>query len=220
MFIIAIDGPAASGKSSAANIISKKLDFERLDSGLLYRAVTYICLKNSITPEDETKCKKFVQSLYFTQYKGIVYYMNEDITSHLKTPEIDSKVGPFAREFYIREKILEIQYSIVESLSLRGINGFVVDGRDIGTVVFPNADIKIFITASPEIRARRRSEQTGLDFETTYRDLIARDENDINRKHGPLKIAEDAVVINNDNLDLINTVDQIIDLYKAKGNYN
>lgn len=219
MFIIAIDGPAASGKSSAAELVAKKLNFERLDSGLIYRAITYLLIENHLIDNfTSDESKKFIKSLEIEQKKGQIFYNKWNITKNLRTIEIDSNVGVIAKELFVREKVHEIQYQIVKNLeeSSENVNGVVVDGRDIGTVVFPNANLKIFIDADAEVRAKRRSEQTLVDYHKVLDDLIIRDEYDRKRKHGPLIQASDAYLIENSAISLEDTVSKIISLYKSK----
>lgn len=216
-FSIAIDGPAASGKSSTAEEVARRLEFQRIDSGLLYRAITWLLLQEySSIPIDlkNEKVKTFVQNLQITQRKTRTYNCDEDITDHLKTSEIDCKVGRVAKELYVRNKVLEIQR---EALKNDG-EGIVIDGRDTGTVVIPDAFLKVFVTASDTTRAKRRSAQTGQDYEEVLRELRIRDHEDITREHGPLKIAEDAIVIENDNKTKDETVEEIIRLFKDKLN--
>lgn len=213
VFKIAIDGPAASGKSSAAEKVAEKLGFERLDSGLLYRAVTYIAISSLGQCNPQSKdVKNLVEKLDIKMYDGGIYYNGENIKPYLRTKDIDQRVGVFAKELYIRNKIHSLQHYIISN----GKNGMVVDGRDIGTVVIPDAFLKIFITAKDENRAMRRSKQTGQDYDEVLTDIRKRDEADINREHGPLKAAEDAIIIENDKLSLDETVDKIINLFKEK----
>ncbi|KAM0680273.1 hypothetical protein GINT2_001658 [Glugoides intestinalis] len=215
-YTIAIDGPSASGKTSAADLVAKKLGFERINSGLIYRAITYILYK---TYEDATldklkseEMKDFVGKLSIEQQNGKIYYKNSDITLQLTTSFIDVHVGAIAAEEYIRNKAREIQYSLID----KNITGIVVDGRDIGTCIMPYAFLKIFITAKDSVRAMRRSKQTGKDFKDILEEIVERDKADINRKHSPLKIAKDAILIENDNIDLPTTVDLILKRFNEK----
>lgn len=215
-FTIAIDGPAASGKSSAAEIVAKTLGFQRIDSGLLYRAITYLISQRfgDIQALDlsSEEVQVFVNSLQISQSNTRILYGGEDITDYLRNPEIDSMVGKVARELYIREKTHRIQRYMIET----DVPGIVIDGRDIGTVVIPDAFLKVFITAKDTTRAQRRSNQTGEDYESVLKKLRARDHDDISRKHGPLKQAEDAVLINNDTITLEETVGQVIKYFRNK----
>lgn len=212
-FAIAIDGPAASGKSSTAKLLAKKLGMDRLDSGLLYRAITYLMYEKDAAPDLESpEIKMFVENLWIEQAGGRIYHGKKDITDFLRTPFIDSRVGVVAKEGYIREKAHKIQNSIIESNQ----TGIIVDGRDIGTVVMPNAFLKVFITANEVCRAKRRARETEQDFETVLKEIQKRDHDDITRKNGPLKKAEDAILIYNDELTLEETVDIIFNHFHSK----
>ena len=216
-FSIAIDGPAASGKSSTAEEVARKLGFQRIDSGLLYRAITWLVLNEfGSIPSDlkDEKVKTFIQNLKIMQKKTRTFSSDTDISEHLRTHQIDCTVGKIAKELYVRNKVLEIQK---EAMKNDG-NGIVIDGRDIGTVVIPNAFLKVFITASDITRAKRRCNQTGEAFEKVLNELRIRDSDDISREHGPLKIAKDAIVIENDNKTKDETVEEIIQLFNNKFN--
>ena len=214
---IAIDGPAASGKSSTAEEVARRLNFQRMDSGLLYRAVTWMILvkfKSLPSNLNDEKVKNYVENLKITQRNTRTFECEEDITDHLRTPEIDSNVGKIAKEYYIRCKVLEIQRDAIKNEG----NGIVIDGRDIGTVVLPDAFLKVFVTATETTRAKRRSDQTGQAYEEVLHELRIRDTEDITREHGPLKIAVDAIVIKNDNMTKKETVDEIVRLFNEKLN--
>lgn len=213
---IAIDGPAASGKSSAAGIIAKALGFERVDSGLLYRALAYLIYekfnRNQHVDMNSEEVKSFVESLEIEQRNTRIFHNGQDITGFLRTPLVDTLVISVAKEPYIREKTHSIQRSMIHS----DVGGIVIDGRDIGTVVMPDAFLKVFVTAGDNVRAQRRSLETGEAYEEVLVKLQKRDYEDINRKHGPLKKAADAIVIENDNIDLNETVNVVIGKLKEK----
>lgn len=215
-YTIAIDGPAASGKTSAADLIAKKLGFERLNSGLIYRAITYILYNeyenSTLDRLKSEETQNFIHNLSIEQKNGKIYHKNNDITPYLTTSFIDAHVGAIAAEEYIRNKARDIQYSLID----KNTTGIVVDGRDIGTCIMPYAFLKVFITAKDSVRAMRRSKQTGEAFEGILQELIERDKADINRKHGPLKKADDAILIENDNLDLVSTVELILKHFNDK----
>lgn len=214
-YTIAIDGPAASGKSTAAGIIAKKLGFNRLDSGMIYRAVTYIISTKypQLSLYDDEMVKN-IKNLKLKFNKGKVYFEDKDITDELHTPMVDKQVGIVAKELYIRNRVHEIQHDIINSAD----TGFVVDGRDIGTVVLPNAFLKAFITAKDTTRAKRRTSQCNGNYNEVLADIRERDHHDITREHGPLKLADDAVLIENDDMTLEETVDKVIDLFNERKN--
>ncbi|KAI5170411.1 CMP/dCMP kinase [Pancytospora epiphaga] len=212
-YTIAVDGPAASGKSTAAELVAKRLGFSRLDSGLLYRAVTYTvgADKKEIDLNNKEVMRK-INELSFIYKKGRLIYGGKDITDNLHTPSVDSQVGLVAKELYVRKKVHEIQDNIINESE----EGIVVDGRDIGTVVLPNAFMKVFITASDETRAERRVKQSGGNYAEVLKSIQERDFHDINRKHGPLKIADDAIVIKNDRMTLEETVEKMVKCFEER----
>lgn len=216
-FSIAIDGPAASGKSSTAGLVAKKLNFERVDSGMFYRAITYLVYQNlgNFSHEDP-RTQEFVKSLKLQQLRDRIFYDGVDITDNLRTPFVDSRVGVVSKELFVRNKAHETQYSAINSLLDGNVDGIVVDGRDIGTVVLPNAFLKVFITAKDTTRAKRRSKQTGQNYDEVLKEIRSRDQFDLTREHGPLKLADDAFLVENDNMDLDCTVDRVIELFNEK----
>lgn len=216
-YSIAIDGPAASGKSSTAEDVAKELGFQRIDSGLLYRAVTWAVFEEfgsrNLNIEGE-KVKNFIENLKITQSKTRTIWNSTDITDYLRTPTIDANVGKIAKELYVRNKVLQIQKEAID----HDVDGIVIDGRDIGTIVMPDAFLKVFVTALDTTRATRRSRQTGQDYEEVLTELRIRDHGDITRKHGPLKIANDAIVIENDNKTKEEVVEEIVTIFKSRVN--
>jgi CMP/dCMP kinase len=190
-FIIAIDGTAASGKGTLSKALAKQIGFEYLDTGLLYRIAAYNLMKSSIDIADPHKIVTHLKTVHFTGYESINLHVDE-------VGNIASKIAPFAevREFLNK---LQLEFPL-------GKNGVVIDGRDIGTVVFPSADLKFFITADLEIRADRRYKQlksSGKDviFADVLRDLRERDERDIHRKVAPTVAAIDAIIIDTTHLE-------------------
>lgn len=210
---IAIDGPAASGKSSAAEAIARRLKFSRLDSGLLYRAITHVLSQEfpDLDLDDESVAGR-VANLEIEMKDGKIVHGGEDITAHLRTPAIDRLVGGVAKRLYIRQRVHSLQKQIISEPG----EGLVIDGRDIGTVVVPNAFLKVFITAKDTTRAMRRAKQVGARYEEVLRDIQERDFQDINREHDPLRIAEDAHVIENDDITLEDTIEMVIRLFEER----
>jgi len=217
-YTIAIDGPAASGKSSTAEAIAKRLRFERLDSGMLYRAITFLIYeKFNDFDEKSPNILDFVNSIRLEQKNGRMLYENRDITDYLRTADVDSKVGLVARQLFVRRKTFEMQQDILRKFNaLDNVSGIVVDGRDIGTVVLPNAFLKLYITAEASKRAERRSKQTGEDFDAVLEEIERRDSHDTTREHGRLVCADDAILIDNGLLTLDQTVDMIIEIFNRK----
>lgn len=214
-FKIAIDGPAASGKSSIASCLAKKLNFQRLDCGSIYRAITFIVLSEFTTlPSlDLSNVKSFIENIKINIQNQRIYFNNKDITDELRAEIIDSTVGKIAKIKYIREKVHKIERDIIDSCK----GGIVVDGRDIGTVVMPDADLKFFITASVETRAKRRCLQNSShNYDEILNEINKRDYDDINREIDPLRQAEDAIIIKNDDITFDETVDLLIEKYNKR----
>lgn len=203
--IIAIDGYSSCGKSTFAKLIAKELNYTFIDSGAMYRAVTLFCMRKNyigknglniqgILSELQDLHIDFVFDLELNEYETLLN--SENVEREIRSVEVTGYVSRISQIAEVRERMVEIQREIGAS------KGIVMDGRDIGTVVFPRADIKIFMTASVDIRARRRhSELKGrginIDFEEVKRNIIARDIADENRDISPLRRADDAIVLDN-----------------------
>lgn len=214
-FKIAIDGPAASGKSSAASCLAQKLNFQRLDCGSIYRAITFIVLSEFTTlPSlDSSNVKGFIENIKICVKNQRIYFNNRDITDELRGEMIDRTVGKIAKVKYIRQKVHKIERDIIDNCK----GGIVVDGRDIGTVVMPDADLKFFITASAKTRAKRRCLQNeSHNYDEILNEINKRDYDDIHREIDPLRQAEDAIIIKNDDITFDETIDLLIKKYNEK----
>ncbi len=200
--IIAIDGPSGSGKSSVAKKIAKKLNIEHLDTGAMYRLLALKLKKENIEFRDEILTKLNID------IKDSKFYLDGiDVSLEIRENEISKLASKISKNKKVREYMVDLQRKISKNKDI------VLDGRDIGTVVFPNADYKFYITASPEERANRRfSEDKSIDYNIILKDIINRDEQDINREESPLKQAEDAVFIDTDNLKLDEVVNIVISI--------
>jgi cytidylate kinase len=201
---IAIDGHSSTGKSTVAKQLADYLDYIFVDSGAMYRAVTLFALQNGIISESHFDKEKLIDSLneIHLEFKknaedtAEIYLNGENVEKQIRTLEVSEYVSPIATVSAIRKKLVEQQQQMGEK------GGIVMDGRDIGSVVFPNAELKIFMTASPEVRAKRRYEelkQRGdvITFEEVLENVKERDEIDSTRKDSPLKIDQGAIVIDN-----------------------
>jgi len=218
--IIAIDGYSSSGKSTIAKSLAKKLGYIYIDSGAMYRAITYKLLKNNINAENIEEIKEILKntSIDFSIQNGenIIFLDNECVEDKIRTLYISSHVSEISAIPEVREFLVKIQ----RELGKKG--GIVMDGRDIGTVVYPNADIKFFIDADIEIRAKRRylelKEKKGetVNLDKVKNNLIKRDKIDSSRAHSPLKLADDAIVINTDNMTKEEQLQYILDIVKKK----
>ena len=208
--IISIDGTSSTGKSTIARRIANKLNFTYIDSGSMYRAVTYFCLKNGIIFDNKIEKKKLNDKLekILIDFKlnpknsqNEIRLNNNFIDSKLRSLEIADHVSKIAQQKNVRDHILKIQHQLSKK------NNIVMDGRDIGSVVFPNAKYKFFLTASSKTRAKRRYDEmkkNGLNvsYNDVLENIILRDKDDSTRTYSPLKIPDDALTINTENLSL------------------
>ena len=213
---IAIDGPAGAGKSTIAKMVSAKLGYIYVDTGALYRTIALFISENNIADEDIEKSLSNAEvSLRFEDGAQHVYLGDRDVSALIRTPEISMEASRTSAMPAVREYLFETQQRIARE------NNVIMDGRDIGTVVLPDADVKIFLTASAQERANRRykelSEKPGCPcYEEILSDIIERDHNDMNRKTSPLKQAEDAVLVDTTELDLEQSAEEITRIIREK----
>lgn len=195
---IAIDGPSGAGKSTLARKLAEKLNYIYVDTGALYRTVGLYVLRNGIDPKDAEEVAavlpKINVSLRFIMGEQHVYLNGEDVSTEIRIHEVSQYASLVSAIPAVRQFLFETQQKMAAE------NDVIMDGRDIGTVVLPNAEVKIFLTASPEVRARRRYNellQRGqeVDYEQVLSDVIKRDDQDMNRAVAPLKPAEDGVIL-------------------------
>lgn len=211
---VAIDGPAGAGKSSIAKAVSKKLGFVYIDTGAMYRAVGVYAIKNGI----EIKAENFTDEVLnkieidIAYVDGVqkIYLMGEDVSERIREADASLAASNVAVIPAVRLKLVELQRALAEKTSV------IMDGRDIGTYVLPDADVKIYLTASSDVRAKRRlleMKEKGMeaDFETVKRDIEYRDKNDSEREFAPLRQAEDAILVDSSDM----TIDQVIDRISA-----
>ena len=216
--IIAIDGPAGSGKSTVAKKVAKLLDFHYLDTGAMYRCIAWLALERGVSLDDADAVAEFAASepIVFAHEAGNplpsgVAIAGTDVTLEIRTPRIDKSVSAVSAIPAVREALTNQQRTIAAS------DNIVMEGRDIGTVVFPNAEVKVFLTASPEERAQRRAlqnEQRGFgetDAAVILADIIARDEADSTRDVAPLKPADDAHMLDTTGM----TIDEVCEAIAA-----
>ena len=210
--IIAIDGPSASGKSTTAKGVSQRLGFTHLDTGAMYRAVTFGVNTSSISLNNKNKMNDFLNSIniHFDK-KNEIWLNGKNVSSVIRTVDISSKVSLISAKPEIRKKMVEIQRSIA------GDHDCVLEGRDIGTVVFPNAKFKFYIVADIMVRAQRRLEQINRnEKKITLNEMIAnienRDKLDSSRAHSPLKRAEDAILIDTSHLTIDEQINKIVEI--------
>ena len=210
---IAIDGPASSGKSTVAKIIAKDFGYTYLDTGAMYRAATYIALNNQISPEESSRLLELLEQYPISFGRAetgeqLVFVGDVDVTNPIRENEVTNAVSAFAAIPVIREKLVALQQEIAQQ------GGIVMDGRDIGTVVLPKAELKIFLVASVDERAERRYKENlskGIEtnLETLKEEIAARDYKDSHRATSPLKQAEDAIYLDTTGLSILDVVEKI-----------
>ncbi len=218
--VIAIDGFSSTGKSSISKVVADTLGLIHIDTGAMYRAITLFGLRNFKNEKQEIDLSKLLQnlneiSLEFRENSGKleIYLNGENVSKEIRATEVSDNVSFIAKQPEVRERLVVLQRDIAEK------QGVIMDGRDIGTVVLPNADYKFFLTASADERARRRFlELQSLGIETTIEEvkqnLIERDRIDSEREISPLKQAEDAILIDNTNLNKEETIELILSYIK------
>jgi cytidylate kinase len=213
--VVAVDGPSGSGKSSISKKSAEQMGLSFLDTGAMYRALTWFCLKNKLDDEGQIHPKLIKE--YFDMWISIdptvekVIVNNEDITREIREDLVTTNVSKYAAMSKVREFLVKKQRELVELSGHR----IVVEGRDIGSVVLPNADFKIYITASDEARAKRRAVQTNADEKLVLQAQKIRDSLDTNRSVSPLIIPENAVMLDNSNLDFDQSVARFIQIVSA-----
>ena len=220
-YSIAIDGPAGAGKSTIAKAVSENLAFIYIDTGAMYRAMALFILRNDIEPEDIESISKVYKDvdikIDYINKEQQIYLNNENVTKIIRGEEIGNAASAVSKHLIIREKMVELQQKLARNENV------VMDGRDIGTVVLPKADLKIYLTASAEERARRRHQDLqnkGIneDIDEIKKDIIARDNQDMNRKNSPLKQAEDAIKVDSSAMSIEEVVSVILELFNEKNN--
>ena len=214
-YIIALDGPAGSGKSTIAKIIAKNFGLTYLDTGAMYRMVALYILENNIDFNNTKDVEDILNNIKVDIIDDKFILNGVDVSLKIRTPEVTKIVSPVSAIKAVRTKLVDLQREISKGKKV------ILDGRDIGTVVFPNADLKIFLIASPEERAKRRVKDYAAkgineDFETVLKDILERDYSDSTRKESPLKKAEDAIEVDTSFLNIEESVDSISQLIKDK----
>ncbi|MCH9630540.1 MAG: Cytidylate kinase [Chlamydiia bacterium] len=221
--IIAIDGPSGTGKSTIAKKVASKLNYLYFDTGAMYRSFAYLLSKKHISFEDDDKIKEALSDFDFDIQKdqsGYVFLLDsEDVSATIRQEKISKLASEIAKKPYVRKWLLPVQKSFARK------GNIVCEGRDMGSVVFPEAEVKIFLTATPEIRAERRLKQliekfpekaSAYSFEKVLEEINARDHQDTTRKVAPLKKVDDAYLLDTSNLTIDEIVDEVISYKKTK----
>ncbi len=222
MISIAIDGPSGSGKSSISKCLAKKLGFVHVDTGALYRTIAYHLCKNNVDYSNTEKvCENLKDidiKLKFADNNQNVFLNGVNVTDKIRSVNVSMVSSRISSIPSVRKFLLDLQRNISKE------NNVVMDGRDIGTVVLPNSEVKIFLTASPEVRAKRRYNQlaannTEINFSDVLKSINDRDFNDMHREISPLKISDDATVFDNSYLTFDQTINSILKIIRERINF-
>ena len=212
---IAIDGPAGAGKSSIAKLVAKKLSFVYVDTGAMFRTVAYYFLSQGKDPSDAEmvteECENISISIEYKDGAQHIFLDGTDVSTEIRQEEVGKNASVVAKNQAVRNRLLALQRQMAEKQDV------IMDGRDIGTVVLPDAQVKIYLTASAAVRAERRYKELiekgeTCDLKKIEEDIIARDEQDMNREIAPLKQAEDAVLVDSSYMTIEEVVDKIIEI--------
>ena len=210
-FTVAIDGPAGSGKSTIAKIVCKELGFTHIDTGAMYRAVGLFALNKGVDIYDEAKINAILDDIEIKYVDGKIYLNGSDVSGLIRTPEVSNAASRVSSYKLVREKLVYLQQKASE-------NGkYILDGRDIGYKVLPNANLKVFLTASIDCRAERRfKELPNANLEEIKEQIRIRDHNDSTRKESPLKMADDAILVDTTEMTIEEVSNKIIALIKER----
>ncbi len=216
---IAIDGPAGAGKSTIAKKVAKSLEFIYVDTGAMYRAMALYMIKMGVDASDADKISATCTSADITikheNGEQVVYLNGENVNGLIRTEEVGNMASASSVNGDVRRKLVELQQKMAKTTDV------VMDGRDIGTVVLPDANLKVYLTASSRVRAERRYKEliakgTECNIDDIEKDIIDRDYRDMHRENSPLKQAEDAVLLDSSDMTIDEVAEKILDLYKSK----
>lgn len=219
VYNIAIDGPAGAGKSTIAKRVAKELSFIYVDTGAMYRAMAYYLLTRKVNGSDQeaiaAACQGAEISIEYREGEQIVLLNGENVNAYLRTEAVGNMASVSSVNPSVRARLLDLQRNLAEAQSV------VMDGRDIGTTILPNADVKIYLTASSATRAKRRYKELlekgeACSIEDIQKDIEERDERDMNREISPLRQAEDAVLVDSSEMTIDEVVDTIIHIFRKK----
>lgn len=213
---VAIDGPAGAGKSSISKVVAKKLGYLYIDTGAMYRGITWALLNAGVSIDDEDAVEAALSKIQLelrVEETGLSVWVNgTDVSQDIRTQYVTSHVSQVAAQKAVRTKLVEMQRHMASA------GGVILDGRDIGSVVLPNAELKVYLTASVETRGHRRwlelKDSENISLEEVCRTVAERDAMDMNRKESPLVCVDDAVVVETDHLSIEETVQTLVDLIR------
>lgn len=221
-FNIAIDGPAGAGKSTIAKALAKKMNLIYVDTGAMYRAMALYLLREKIDPEDaeavSKKCEEADITIRYEAGVQVVYLNDENVNGYLRTEEVGNMASKTSTQPAVRKKLVQLQQKLASGTDC------VMDGRDIGTVVLPGADVKIYMTASSLVRAKRRYDELQAkgetcDLEKIKADIEERDYRDMHREHSPLKQADDAILLDTSDMTIEQVVEEMNRICEEKKAY-
>jgi CMP/dCMP kinase len=209
--VIAIDGPAGAGKSTVARGVADALGFTYLDSGAMYRCVALAALRRGADVDDPAETGAVARSIEIALKDGRVELDGADVTTEIRTPEVDLVASRVSVHPEVREEMVKLQRAVIES------GRYVAEGRDIGTVVSPDAPLKVFLTASDEVRARRRAEESRVLFEDVVEAQRERDTRDSEREHSALRAADDAIELDTTDMSIDEVVECVVSMARERG---
>ena len=215
-FIVAIDGPAGAGKGTITKLVGERLGLINIDTGATFRCVALNMIKENVDITDEDKIKEILRNINIEIHPdGEIFLNDEKVTKRIRENDVNNLVSPISTIQIVREKLLDIQRRMAEGKNV------IMEGRDIGTTVFPNADVKIYLDATPEERAKRRvlqNKEKGIEssYEEVLENIKDRDKRDSTRKIAPLKKADDAIYVDSTNLNIEQVVEKIIGIINEK----
>ena len=215
-FVVAIDGPAGAGKGTITKLVGEKLGLVNIDTGATFRCVALNMIQENINIQEEGKIEKMLTKINIEMHpNGNIYLNGEEVTNRIRENDVNDLVSPVSVLPVVRNKLLEVQRNIAKGKNV------IMEGRDIGTVVFPDADVKIYLDATAEERARRRviqNQEKGIEssYEEVLKGIKDRDKRDSTREIAPLKKAEDAIYVDSTNLSVEQVVQEIIEIIKKK----
>ena len=219
-YAIAIDGPAGAGKSTIAKRLAKELGYYYVDTGAIYRTVAYFMDLLGVSPKDADGVERYIDELtiqieYDEEGKQHMLMNGIDVTGEIRTQDISQKASLVSAHAVVREVLLDMQRDVAKA------HNVIMDGRDIGTVVLPKADVKIFLTASPEVRAKRRYDELiakgqTANLEQVLKEIVQRDYQDTHREIAPLKMARDSIKLDTSDLDIEGVLDAMKNIIKEK----